>query len=177
MDAGRTLLIDNSMQPIKVVSWQEAILLVLKNKAKVVDEYDNVLIHSATQAYKLPSILMLVSKSKRKRDINFSKKAIYLRDNYTCAYCENKFKQALLSLDHIIPVCQGGDKSWENIVTACRDCNSKKGGRTPDQAHMTLKFKPYKPSWNPSYFIQLKKTDPVERWELWVGALTLKVEA
>jgi len=176
MELGRTLLIDNSMQPVKVVSWQEAILLVLKNKAKVIDEYDNVLIHSASQAYKLPSILMLVSKSKRKRDINFSKKAIFLRDNYTCAYCANKFKPNQLSLDHITPVCQGGGKTWENIVTACRECNSEKGGRTPEQAKMSLKLNPYKPNWNPSYFIQIKKTDPVERWEVWVGSLSLKIE-
>lgn len=173
MQFGRTLVIDSAMQPIKVVDWQDAILMVLKNKARVVDEYDNVLIHSATQAYKLPSILMVVNKSRRKKEMNFSRKAIFYRDNYTCAYCANRFRPSDLSLDHVIPVCQGGKKSWENIVTCCRPCNNDKGGKTPAQARMDLHFEPYKPNWSPSIFIQLKKDDPIELWETWVG--TLKV--
>ena len=171
MVLGRTLIIDSTMQPIKVVDWQDAILLVLKNKARVVDEYDNVLIHSASQAYKLPSILMLVSKSKRKKEMNFSKRAVFFRDNYKCAYCANRFRPTELSMDHVIPVCQGGLKSWENIVTSCRQCNSDKGGRTPEEARMQLSFRPYKPNWSPSVFIQIKKEDPVARWEQWVGSL------
>lgn len=171
MQFGRTLVIDNSMQPIKVISWQDAILMVLKNKAKVIDEYDNVLIRSASQAYKLPSILMILNKSKRKKEINFSKKAVFYRDNYTCAYCGDKFALSKLTQDHVIPVCQGGLKSWENIVTACHECNSKKGGRTPDEARMELKYSPYKPKWHPSLFIQLKNSDPIEKWEMWVGNL------
>lgn len=171
MRFGRTLIIDSSMQPIKVVDWQDAILLVLKNKARVVDEYDNVLIRSATQAYKLPSILMLVSKSRRKKEMNFSKRAVFYRDNYTCAYCADRFRPGELSMDHVIPVCQGGHKSWENIVTSCRQCNSDKGGRTPEEARMLMHFRPYKPNWSPSIFIQIKKEDPIEKWEQWVGTL------
>lgn len=175
MQFGRTLVIDSAMQPIKVIDWQTAILLVLKNKARVIDAYDNVLIHSATQAYKLPSVLMIVSKNKRKKEINFSKRAIFYRDNYTCAYCGDRFKPSELSQDHVIPACQGGTKCWENIVTSCRECNSKKGGRTPDEARMELKFLPHKPNWNPSLFIQLKKSDPIERWEFFVGSLKVEV--
>lgn len=165
----RTLVIDNTMQPVDVIDWQKAILLVLTNKAKVLDEYDNILIRSASQAYKLPSILMLMSKSYRKKEVNFSRRGVFYRDNYTCGYCERKFKTSDLTLDHIVPVCQGGDKNWENIISACHKCNTKKGGRTPSQARMELKVKPYKPSWNPSMFIQLKKSDPLEKWQDWIS--------
>lgn len=172
----RTLVIDSAMQPVDVVDWQRAILLVLTNKAKVLDEYDNVLIRSASQAYKLPSILMLMtSKAYRTKEVNFSRKGVFYRDDFTCGYCEKKFKAADLTLDHIIPVCQGGNKSWENIVSACHKCNMKKGGRTPAQAKMPLKVKVYKPNWNPTMFIQLKKNDPLEKWQEWI-AFQLKSE-
>ena len=69
------------MQPIKVIDWQTAILLVLKNKARVIDAYDNVLIHSATQAYKLPSVLMIVSKNKRKKEEDLIKEKRLREDN------------------------------------------------------------------------------------------------
>ena len=174
MKFGRTLILDVTGQPVEVVDWQKAILLVLTNKAVVVDEYDNVLVRSASEAYKLPSILRLMSKSKKEKKVNFHRRAIFYRDNFCCGYCGDKFKTSHLTLDHVLPVCQGGEKVWNNIVSACSQCNRKKGGRTPEQAGMKLKLQPHEPRWNPSMFIQLRQADPLEKWQDWIPTLKLE---
>jgi 5-methylcytosine-specific restriction endonuclease McrA len=168
MSFGRTLVLDSTGQPVKIVDWQKAMILVLTNKAIVIDAYDNVVIRSASESYKLPSILQLFKRSRRKRDVNFSKKGVFYRDDFMCGYCGDKVKSEELTMDHIVPACQGGIKSWENIISACKECNLKKGGRTPEEAGMDLKWKPYRPNWNAAMFIQLKKSDPVEKWKDWI---------
>lgn len=174
MQFGRVLLLDITGQPVEVVDWQKAMLLLITNKAIVIDEYDNVLVRSARDVFKLPSILRLNQKSRKEKKVNFHRRAIFYRDNFCCGYCGDKFKASQLTLDHVLPVCQGGEKNWMNIVSSCSACNRKKGGRTPDQAGMKLHFNPYEPRWNPSMFIQIKKQDPVEKWQDWLPSL--KVE-
>lgn len=175
MSFGRTLILDSTGQPVKIVDWQKAILLVLTNKAIVIDAYDNVLIRSASQAYKLPSILQLLGRNRRKKEVNFSKKGLFFRDNCQCAYCGEKFKLDDLTMDHVVPACQGGKKTWENIVSACKPCNLKKGGRTPAEAGMDLLWQPYRPKWNASMFVQLKKSDPVEKWQDWIPVIRFDI--
>ena len=59
---------------------------------------------------------------------------LFRRDDQLCLYCGEKFHHKALSRDHITPIVQGGEDSWTNVVTACRHCNSRKGGRTPELA-------------------------------------------
>lgn len=170
LDIKRTLVLDSTGTPVDVVDWQKAILLILTNKAIIIYNYDNVEIHSAYETFQLPSILQLVSKCRRKKQVQFSRKALFFRDNYCCAYCEQQKTSKDLTFDHVIPICQGGKTTWQNIVAACMKCNAKKGGKTPEQARMPLKIIPHVPNWNPSFFIQLKKNDPVQIWEPFLGA-------
>jgi 5-methylcytosine-specific restriction endonuclease McrA len=51
-----------------------------------------------------------------------------------------------LSKDHIVPKSRGGENSWMNVVTSCRDCNSTKGSKTLKEAKMELLYLPYVPS-------------------------------
>ncbi|MFH1304431.1 MAG: HNH endonuclease [Planctomycetota bacterium] len=81
--------------------------------------------------------------------IKFNRRNIFIRDSYRCQYCQRKYSVKQLSLDHVVPRSQGGGMNWENIVSACHRCNTKKGGRTPSQAGMKLLQKPAKPSRNP----------------------------
>ncbi len=62
-------------------------------------------------------------------------KRILERDFYRCRYCNSHID---LTIDHVIPVIQGGDNSESNLVACCRQCNSRKSGRTPEQAGMVL---------------------------------------
>ena len=73
--------------------------------------------------------------------------ALFARDANPCLYCGNEFSRHALTRDHVVPISRGGRDVWENVVTACFHCNSRKGGRTPQQAGMPLLAVPYRPSW------------------------------
>ena len=73
--------------------------------------------------------------------------ALFARDQHLCLYCGNNFPRQQLTRDHVMPLSQGGRDLWENVVSACFQCNSRKGGRTPAQASMPLLAVPYRPSW------------------------------
>lgn len=73
--------------------------------------------------------------------------ALFARDRHVCLYCGDHYHRSELTRDHVLPLSRGGRDSWENVVTACLDCNVRKGGRTPQQAHMPLLAIPYRPSW------------------------------
>lgn len=72
--------------------------------------------------------------------------ALYARDRHLCAYCGEHYRDRELSRDHIVPVYRGGRDRWMNVVTACRVCNMRKGGRTPESAGMPLLYAPYVPN-------------------------------
>jgi 5-methylcytosine-specific restriction endonuclease McrA len=121
-----------SYEPLKVVDWQKAMTLLFQGKVEVIEEHD-VCVRTVKFTFKLPSILKLRNfvKTYNQNFIRFSRENIYIRDGHKCQYCSLKFSARHLTLDHVVPVVQGGEKSWENIVTACMSCNQKKGGRTP----------------------------------------------
>jgi len=73
--------------------------------------------------------------------------ALFARDQHLCLYCGKHFSRQLLTRDHVMPISRGGRDVWENVVAACFQCNSRKGGRTPQQASMPLLAVPYRPSW------------------------------
>lgn len=73
--------------------------------------------------------------------------ALFARDKHLCLYCGKEYSRHILTRDHVQPISQGGRDLWENVVSACFRCNSKKGGRTPQQASMPLLAVPYRPSW------------------------------
>ncbi len=73
--------------------------------------------------------------------------ALFARDAQLCLYCGHEFSRPSLTRDHVLPLSKGGRDIWENVVTACFHCNSRKANRTPQQAHMPLLAVPYRPSW------------------------------
>lgn len=104
----------------------------------------------------VPRIIRLAVYDRLPRQaVKFNRRNIYARDQNQCQYCGKKFSTSDLSLDHVIPRSQGGKASWNNIVCACLDCNIKKGGRTPAQAHLKLIRPPTKPRRNPVLTIKL----------------------
>jgi 5-methylcytosine-specific restriction endonuclease McrA len=76
-----------------------------------------------------------------------SRRDVFLRDRYACQYCGRHTRD--LTLDHVIPRKRGGPHDWTNVVAACKACNHRKAGRTPDEAHMRLIRAPLRPSFNP----------------------------
>lgn len=90
-----------------------------------------------------------------KQDVKFNRRNIFARDGNRCQYCGKKFPTTELSLDHVIPRSRGGGSTWENIVCCCLKCNIRKGGRTPNEAHMKLQTTPKKPHRNPIISVKL----------------------
>lgn len=104
----------------------------------------------------VPRIIRLVVYDRLpRRSVKFNRRNIFARDGNRCQYCGERFPSSELSLDHVIPRSQGGKTTWENIVCCCLNCNVKKGGRTPHQAHMKLIVKPHKPNRSPVVNIKL----------------------
>ncbi|WP_068267461.1 HNH endonuclease [Rubripirellula obstinata] len=97
------------------------------------------------------------------QSLRFNRKNLFARDDHTCQYCGKTEPTNKLSLDHVIPRSHGGPTTWENIVCCCLKCNSRKGGRTPKQAHMGLLNDPVKPRFNP---VMIASADD-PRYECW----------
>lgn len=144
----RVLLLNSSYEPISVIGAERAIRLLFLGKVTVVEE-TNVTWHSISVAIRVPSIVRMVNYVKnltgKRSVVKLTRKNIMLRDKYTCQYCGKKHAPSKLNIDHVIPRGQGGKSEWENLVTSCIKCNSRKDCQTPQQAGMTLNHMPKKP--------------------------------
>lgn len=130
--------------PLMYCDMHRAITLVYLKKAEIVRESGDFL-RSVSERFPIPKVIRLLSKLVRQVTprVTYTRKNIHVRDNYTCQYCGSTSN---LTLDHVMPVSRGGKSTWENVVTACYPCNSRKGSRTPDEANMKLAMPPKKPS-------------------------------
>ena len=131
--------------PLSLWSWQEAVKAIFRGSVDVVSEYDEV-IHSPNMSMRLPSVLALKEFVPSLRKPAFTRFNVFLRDQWTCQYCGNKFKTKDLTFDHVIPRSRGGRTSWDNIVAACRPCNTKKGSKMPHEIGMLPITEPRAPN-------------------------------
>ncbi|KAK9825819.1 hypothetical protein WJX74_010340 [Apatococcus lobatus] len=141
----RALVLDSSYRPIDVVNWQRAICLDLFEKVDVLEYYDQA-IRSSRQEFPLPAVLRVkvyIRKQAKKESITLTRRNLLMRDKHTCQYCGAK---GSTTVDHVIPTSKGGAWSWENCVTACMSCNSRKGSKSVKQLGWSLKRTPREPS-------------------------------
>ena len=164
----RTLVLDRGYQPQLTVSWQRAIGMLFTDKAEMVEQYDAI-VRSVSLAMQVPSVVRLVrgGRSGRVR-IRFSRMNVLRRDAFTCQYCGEVQSARELTLDHVLPRSRGGRTTWDNVVTACRDCNGHKANRTPTEARMTLGTTPAKPTWLPPRAWSVDPSTP-DNWRPWLG--------
>lgn len=150
-----------------LVSWQRAMTLIFSGKVEVVKESERV-VRTVSRAFRIPSIIRLVKFIRQiyKREVPFSRRNILIRDLYHCQYCGREFSAPDLTVDHVVPKVQGGSNDWGNVVACCRTCNMKKGGRTPRQAGMQLRRKPFKPTIMEFINLYLRKRYGVDLAEL-----------
>lgn len=144
----QTLVLNATYEPLKVVDWQRAITLWVQGKVEIVAEHDRE-VRAVTFAFRLPSVVRLLRfvRVRQRRDyVPFTRANIYARDAHACQYCAGTFADEDLTFDHVVPAARGGAREWANIVTACVDCNRRKGARTPEEAGMTLVRQPRKPA-------------------------------
>ena len=164
----KTLLLDAAYQPVSVICWTRAMILLIQGKATVLHEYEDVTINSASQSWKLPSVMVYAGKLvKRKRKSTFSRFAIYYRDKWTCQYCNTKHEPKYLTFDHVVPRRLGGKTTWTNIVACCRPCNLKKADKRLPDSGMKLLKEPVELKEAPPVMIQINKSDP-EEWRNYI---------
>ncbi|MEM9082612.1 MAG: HNH endonuclease [Planctomycetota bacterium] len=125
-------------------------------------------VRTVTLAVAVPRVIRLhVYDRIPKQGVKLNRRNLFARDRNQCQYCGKHFPTSELSLDHVMPSCQGGGDTWTNLVCACVGCNSKKGGRTPEQANMKLIRPPKQPRSNPLIRVKLGSG----RYESWKAFL------
>ena len=143
------LVLNANYEPLNVCTTRRAVGLMLSGKAEMLVNGRGE-IHTASSVYPRPSIVRLSHMVHRPRmHVRLTRREIFRRDNHTCQYCGRR--SSALTVDHVIPRHRGGPHSWENLVAACPVCNRRKGGRTPQEAHMRLLSMPKEPSASPVY--------------------------
>ena len=142
----RTLLLTSWFFPHKVIRWEDAVTMLYLGKADTVVDYDEV-VRSPSTRMNVPAVIRLRrSFGKAKKAVRFSRINVFTRDGFRCQYCGKRFAMNQLTFDHVTPRAAGGRTEWDNIVTACRPCNGKKGARTPDTSGMFPLRAPVRPA-------------------------------
>lgn len=159
------LVLNADYSPLGIVHWKKAVVWSFKYESQdtygieIIDFYSDDYIRCVNnKRMAIPSIIKTTKYFKIfNQPVNFSRKNLFIRDNYTCQYCGEQKNICDLTYDHVIPksILKYKDNisptTWTNIVTACRICNTKKGNRTPQQAKMPLKNQPYIPNKSAKY--------------------------
>ncbi len=164
---GRVLVLNATYEPINVCTVRRAVVLLLKEKAEVIEHGEREL-HSATQSITRPVVIRLVTYVRIPRDTHrrkITRRAVFARDDWTCQYCGSRSN---LTVDHVVPRSKGGTSSWENIVASCAPCNRRKGNALPRQAGMRLLRQPRTPS--PHVFIQVASPSIPQAWRTYLAA-------
>jgi 5-methylcytosine-specific restriction endonuclease McrA len=133
--------------PLSTWNWQDAVKAVFLDRVSVLSEYERE-VRSPSFSMRLPSVIALRDFIPSARMPAFTRFNVFLRDGFTCQYCESKRPAPELTFDHVIPRARGGRTSWENVVTACGSCNLRKGSKLPRECHMIPRQEPRRPtSW------------------------------
>ncbi len=148
------VLLNADFSFLNVVDWKRAMCMVAKGKVQVLRYSDRFVRCAEGTVFKIPAVLKLIKLIRvlYRNRVPFSKRNVLVRDGFRCAYCGQETGR--LTIDHIIPKSRGGRTSFENCVSACRRCNARKGSRTPNEARMYLRSRPYQPTI--SEFLRLK---------------------
>jgi hypothetical protein len=182
----KCLLLNADFSPLSIIHWQKAVIWSMRYEHNprygidIVDFYKNDHINGVnSKKYPIPA----VARTKRffrqsNNSIIFSRKNIFLRDDYTCQYCGIQYENNNLTYDHVVPKSKwnysnSSPTCWTNIVTACVECNRKKGNKTPKQANMPLINMPIKPVKSQKYLpiahhLHKIKTDIPSEWKVYL---------
>lgn len=140
----KVLVLNQDYQAISVCSVERAFVLVFLKKAEMVSDAGAYVLRSVAHSFQRPLVIRLMRFVQIPfKKVSLTRQNIFKRDGFRCAYCGSRDD---LTLDHLLPRSKGGGDSWHNLVTACQKCNTMKGNRTPEEAEMPLRVKPYRPS-------------------------------
>ena len=161
---GKTLVLNASTEPLCVVSSRRAVVLLLSDKADLLHANGHIF-RSEHLEVPSPSVIRLrryVHVPYRRR-ATLTRRGVLIRDDHTCQYCGRPAE----NVDHVMPRSRGGAHAWENVVAACRRCNSRKGDRTPAEASMHLAKHPFAP--RASFWLVVAVGRVAPEWESYLG--------
>ena len=138
-----------SIVPLSAIPWRDAVKLYILDKVTILEVYENEYIHSQKMIIPKPSVVLAKTYYKSSPKVKCTRGVLMFRDDMRCQYCGKEFKAHELTLDHVYPKSKGGGKNFENIVCACKPCNTKKAD--------THNMKPFKAPHIPSYYEIVKK--------------------
>jgi 5-methylcytosine-specific restriction endonuclease McrA len=168
----KALVLNASFQPLCVVPTRRALVLALKGKAEVVHTNGHIF-RSEHIEMRAPSVVRLTYYVKvpfRARS-SLSRRAVFVRDNFECQYCGRPAE----NVDHIVPRSRGGGHTWDNVVAACRPCNSRKENRSPADVGLSLRHPPRPPHDSVWIVVAVDNVDPT--WEPYLKRPSSRVPA
>jgi 5-methylcytosine-specific restriction endonuclease McrA len=151
------LVLNQNYEPLNVCTVRRAFVLVDRGKAETLENGRGHL-HTPTALYAIPSIIRLIYLIRRPRPQGrLTRRDVFVRDHFTCQYCGRRTKE--LTLDHVVPRRRGGGHDWDNVVAACKPCNHRKAGRTPQESHLRLLREPFRPpySFYSTFYVYLEQ--------------------
>ncbi len=160
----RALVLNATYEPLSVVSSRRALLLVLNERAELVHDTGE-RFHSAHASFPEPSVVRLARyvRVPRQGHVAISRRSVFARDNYRCQYCGASAE----NIDHVVPRSRGGTHTWDNVVAACRRCNSAKEDRLLEESGFVLRRKPTVP--RSRVWLLIASGELRTEWEAYVG--------
>ncbi|MCC6316034.1 MAG: HNH endonuclease [Thermomicrobiales bacterium] len=165
------LVLNQNYEPLNICNVRRAIVLVFDGKAEILESYDQSM-HSASRAFSLPAVIRMVYLIHRPRPrVKLTRREVFIRDHFTCQYCGRQSND--LTIDHVIPKSRGGPHSWDNLVSACKACNHRKGGKLLGETRMTLRTPPHEPRAGAYYTIERRIDGSIaDAWEKFLPGFT-----
>ncbi|MBT5247511.1 MAG: HNH endonuclease [Microbacteriaceae bacterium] len=162
----RTLVLNAGYEPLSVVSFRRALVLVMNGRAIMVEGDDAHPVRSVEGTWERPSVIVLTRyvKMPHNRHIPVSRRGVLRRDSHRCAYCGN----SATTIDHVLPRSRGGIDAWENLVACCLKCNNIKGDRTPQEMGWMLLSEPKTPYGSAWLVRGIERPQP--HWEGYLAA-------
>lgn len=143
------LALNRAGVPVDVLPWRKAVTLWALGRAEIVAVHEGLFVHSPRLTIPLPSVVQCldgpVTPRNFTRVLPFTRRNLYRRDGGRCAYCGQPVTLAGFTIDHVEPRSLGGETSWENTVSACMPCNSRKGNRRPRAGELEPSRRPFAP--------------------------------
>jgi len=138
----QALILNATYEPLSVVSARRAVVLLVREKADLLHSRD-IVWSSEKMQVPVPTVIRLrrFVRVPYRRRVPLTRRAVFARDAHRCQYCGSSAE----NLDHVVPRSRGGDHTWENVVAACRRCNTRKGDHTPAEAGLSLASPPTAP--------------------------------
>jgi 5-methylcytosine-specific restriction endonuclease McrA len=181
------LVLNRHFQPVQVTTAKRAMVLLYGGSAEAVDEggetYDferwralpprsaDECLPIVGSALRIPRVVHLHRYERMPRvSIRLTRRNLMFRDAHECQYCGKRPPLRDLNIDHVVPRSRGGGDSWENLVTACRVCNLRKGWKTPEEANMRLARTPFRPKWTIAAQLLLGAGERCKEWDAFLAA-------